>query len=180
VRQSAIFTLCGEAVILFLVIGRRGGRLAGEAMRYFHYWLAILLMGVALPTAIAKEADASGAIISAAQPIDVFYFSDRQPVAGENGAIQYGADRAWSLAFGSVAVFPQSGAEPSPGSPKEIVRFPETPYKVEKVKGGIRREPPIDRRRRTSSGRFRRKSRRHRARKSCSMSMGSITASTMP
>ena len=63
-------------------------------MRYFHYWLAILLMGVALPTAIAKEADASGAIISATQPIDVFYFSDRQPVAGENGAIQYGADRA--------------------------------------------------------------------------------------
>jgi hypothetical protein len=87
VRQSAIFTLCGEAVILFLVIGRRGGRLAGEAMRYFHYWLAILLMGVALPAAIAKEADASGAIISATQPIDVFYFSDRQPVAGENGAI---------------------------------------------------------------------------------------------
>ena len=110
-------------------------------MRYFHYWLAILLMGVALPATIAKEADASGAIISARQPIDVFYFSDRQPVAGENGAIQYGADRAWSLAFGSVAVFPQSGAEPSPGSPKEIVRFPETPYKVEKVKGGIRRDP---------------------------------------
>lgn len=105
------------------------------------YMLILILMGLGLQAAIAADGDVTGAAVSTARPIDVFYFTDRQPAAAENGARSYNAERAWSLAFGSVQAYPQSGGEPVLGQTNEIVRFPSTPYKVERVRGGIRRDP---------------------------------------
>src|SRR3974390_97987 len=78
-------------------------------------------------------------ITSSHPPLDIFSVTNRAPVAREDGTQAYGHDRSHALAYGSVAVSGRQAEEAVVGQPSEIGRFPETPYALEPIKGGVRR-----------------------------------------
>lgn len=64
---------------------------------------------------------------------DILYVTNRATVILENGASTYSSDRSHSLAFGSVQVVGADVTSSVMTEPKEIGRFPSTPYALEKI-----------------------------------------------
>ena len=73
--------------------------------------------------------------------LDIFYITNRAPIAREDGSPSYGATRSHALAYGSVAVSGHDAVEAIVAPPTKIGQFPATPYGLEKAPGGVRRMP---------------------------------------
>jgi len=73
--------------------------------------------------------------------LDIFYVTNRAPIAREDGTVSYSAGRSHALAFGTVAVSGNDADGAAVATPSEVGRFPATPYGLERVKGGLTRAP---------------------------------------
>lgn len=80
---------------------------------------------------------------NSAPPVEVFFVTNRAPVALENGSSSYGASRSHSLAFGAVSVWGKDALAASVSEPVELGRFPATPYRIEHAGGTAQREPSV-------------------------------------
>ena len=78
-----------------------------------------------------------------AAPIEVFFITNRAPETTQDGKPTYGAERSHSLAFGTVPVYGQEAETAVVGTPVELGRFPDSPYELERTKGGVRRAPSV-------------------------------------
>jgi esterase/lipase superfamily enzyme len=76
---------------------------------------------------------------TAVRALEVFYVTNRAPIAGDDGTATYGHDRSHSLAFGSIAVSGHDAEGAIAAPPNELGRFPATPYAMERTPGGVRR-----------------------------------------
>lgn len=72
--------------------------------------------------------------------LDIFYVTNRASIARQDGTVSYNSGRSHALAFGEVAVSGRDADAAFVAPPVEMGRFPATPYGLERVKGGIRRE----------------------------------------
>ena len=64
---------------------------------------------------------------------DILYVTNRAAVILENEASTYSSARSHSLGFGSVQVIGADVTSSVMTEPKEIGRFPSTPYALEKI-----------------------------------------------
>jgi len=77
------------------------------------------------------------------EPVEVFYITNRAPEITQDGHATYGAERSHSMAFGIVPVFGHEAETSVVGTPVELGRFPDSPYELERTKGGVRRAPSV-------------------------------------
>ncbi len=80
---------------------------------------------------------------STVEPVEVFFITNRAPESQQDGRPTYGAERSHSMAFGVVPVFGRDAETAVVGTPVELGRFPESPYELERTKGGVRRAPSV-------------------------------------
>lgn len=107
------------------------------------FWVLATALTVSgcLTTSSGVRPMTAGPAGTAGPSADIFYVTNRAPIAREDGSSSYGATRSHTLAYGSVAVSGHDAAEAIVAQPVEIGQFPATPYSLERVQGGVRRAP---------------------------------------
>lgn len=80
--------------------------------------------------------------------VDVLYVTDRAEATAPDGSLTYSSKRSKAMSFGSV-VLAEDGASGPAGKSLSVLRvtetgqFPPTPYLMDVVQGGVRREPAV-------------------------------------
>jgi len=109
-----------------------------------------------MPTPAIYEGHAARPIFAgalAAHPphmLDLLYVTDREPIRGPRGELAYGTTRSRVMTFGTISLAIEGedgkagGAASSRqfklGTPHLIGAFPRTPYSVQRVAGGFKRD----------------------------------------
>lgn len=91
------------------------------------------------PGSVAAMAMAPQA--ASASESQVIYVTDRAPIETSDKAFSYGSLRSKYVSFGEARL--AYGASPTVGPVVEEGQFPPTPYGIERVKGGVRRDPAV-------------------------------------
>ena len=73
--------------------------------------------------------------------LDLLYVTDREPMSGPDGELAYGTTRSRAMTFGTISLSIEEKDRFQLGTPHLIGAFPRTPYGVQKVDGGFKREP---------------------------------------
>lgn len=96
---------------------------------------AVFVLITSHPSAIAQEVPA----YSNENPRKVLFFTNREVITYPDGSLNYGTDRSRNLSYGTASVIGRTTNDELLTSIDMLGHYPSTPYDVESVSGGIRR-----------------------------------------